>query len=85
MTFGSYNNQIINFNYLLNEAQFKGSTLFTVIFAVGFIVGCISCSVFWLRASVSLMRAERKIKQLELQIKQNVNNPINTLSNPPKT
>ena len=61
VTLGAQNDQLVTFNYLLAQGEFRISTLLAVLFAAGFAIG-------WLRVRVSLARADRKIKRLEQQI-----------------
>lgn len=68
VTLGAQNDQVVNFNYLLAQGEFRISTLLAVLFAAGFAIGWLICGLFWLRVRVSLARAERKIKRLEHQI-----------------
>ncbi len=67
VTFGAHNDQVVTFNYLLAQGEYRVSTLMTVLFAMGFILGWIICGLFYLRVRIALMRAERKIKRLEQQ------------------
>ncbi|MFT4466250.1 MAG: LapA family protein [Sodalis sp. (in: enterobacteria)] len=64
VTFGAHNDQVVTFNYLLAQSQFRVSTLLTSLFAAGGVI----CGLFWLRTRVALMRAERKVKRLEQQL-----------------
>ena len=68
VTLGAQNDQLVTFNYLLAQGEFRISTLLAVLFAAGFAIGWLICGLFWLRVRVSLVRAERKIKRLEHQI-----------------
>ncbi|WP_406703878.1 LapA family protein [Sodalis sp.] len=68
VTFGAHNDQVVTFNYLLAQSQFRVSTLLTSLFAAGFVIGWVICGLFWLRTRVALMRAERKVKRLEQQL-----------------
>ncbi|RKQ38730.1 LapA family protein [Enterobacter sp. R1(2018)] len=68
VTLGAQNDQVVNFNYLLAQGEYRVSTLLATLFAAGFIIGWLICSLFWLRVRLSLARAERKIKRLEQQI-----------------
>ncbi|MBV8041684.1 LapA family protein [Pluralibacter sp.] len=68
VTLGAQNDQVVTFNYLLAQGEFRISTLLAVLFAAGFAIGWLVCGLFWLRLRVSLLRAERKIKRLEQQI-----------------
>jgi len=67
VTFGAHNDQIITFNYLLAQGQYRVSTLLTWMFALGLVLGWVICGLFYLRVRFSLMRAERRIKRLEQQ------------------
>ncbi|KYP97515.1 membrane protein [Sodalis-like endosymbiont of Proechinophthirus fluctus] len=67
VTFGAHNDQVVTFNYLLAQNQFRVSTLLTSLFAAGFVIGWVICGLFCLRTRVALMRAERKVKRLEQQ------------------
>ncbi|AIR62504.1 LapA family protein [Cedecea neteri] len=68
ITLGAQNDQVVNFNYLLAQGEYRVSSLLATLFAAGFIIGWLICGLFWLRVRVSLARAERKIKRLEQQV-----------------
>ena len=57
VTLGAQNDQLVTFNYLLAQGEFRISTLLAVLFAVGFAIGWLVCGLFWLRVRVSLLRA----------------------------
>ncbi|WP_188471719.1 LapA family protein [Hafnia psychrotolerans] len=68
ITLGAHNDQVVTFNYLLAQGDYRVSTLLAVLFATGFILGWVICGLFYLRVRLSLGRAQRKIKRLEQQI-----------------
>nr|WP_246545138.1 LapA family protein [Photorhabdus hainanensis] len=70
VTLGSNNDQVVTFNYLIAKGNYSVSTLLAVLFASGFVLGWVICGLFYLRARLSLGRAERKIKRLEAQLEQ---------------
>ncbi|MFH8134640.1 LapA family protein [Pantoea osteomyelitidis] len=70
VTLGAHNDQIITFNYLLAQGEFRISTLLAVLFGAGFVLGWAICGLFWLRVRVSLGNAQRKVKRLQQQIEQ---------------
>ncbi|MBT9433234.1 LapA family protein [Candidatus Sodalis endolongispinus] len=78
VTFGAHNDQVVTFNYLLAQSQFRVSTLLTSLFAAGFVIGWFICGLFWLRTRVALMRSERKVKRLEQQLA-----PLETVTTAP--
>ncbi|EOS93332.1 lipopolysaccharide assembly protein LapA domain-containing protein [Erwinia tracheiphila] len=63
ITLGAHNDQVISFNYLLAQGEFRISTLVATLFAVGFILGWAICGLFWLRLWVSLAHTQRKLKR----------------------
>ncbi|ARF50418.1 LapA family protein [Pantoea stewartii] len=71
VTLGAHNDQVITFNYLLAQGDFRISTLLATLFGVGFLLGWVICGLFWLRVRVSLANAQRKIKRLQAQVDQN--------------
>src|SRR5476651_2259574 len=68
ITLGAHNDQVVTFNYLLAQCDYRVSTLLAVLFATGFVLGWVICGLFYLRVRLSLGRAQRKIKRLEQQI-----------------
>jgi len=68
MSLGAYNNQVITFNYLLAQGEYRVSTLLVALFTIGFLLGWIICALSYLQVYISLSKARRKIKQLELQL-----------------
>ena len=68
ITLGAQNDQVVNFNFLVVQGEYRVSTLLAILFAAGFILGWLICSLFWLRVRLSLVRAERKVKRLEQQV-----------------
>ncbi|KFD18855.1 inner membrane protein [Tatumella ptyseos ATCC 33301] len=67
ITLGAKNDQIVTFNYLLAQGDFRVSTLLASLFGAGFILGWVICGLFWLRMRLALSHARRKIKRLEAQ------------------
>ncbi|MFP3014285.1 MAG: LapA family protein [Arsenophonus sp.] len=76
--FGSHNNQIVTFNYLITKSKYQISTLLSVIFASGFLFGCIICGIFYARLLILLLNRKRKIKKLENQLSELYKNKHDT-------
>lgn len=68
ITLGAQNDQVVHFNFLIAQGEYRVSTLLSALFAGGFILGWLICSLFWLRVRLSLARADRKVKRLEQQV-----------------
>lgn len=77
VTLGAHNDQVVTFNYLLAQGEFRVSTLLASLFAAGFLLGWAICGLFWLRVRVSLAHAQRKIKRLQQQLGQ-TEEPVTT-------
>nr|WP_208760481.1 LapA family protein [Yersinia mollaretii] len=67
VTLGANNDQVVTFNYLLAQGEYRVSTLLATLFAAGLVLGWVICGLFYLRVRILLGRAERKIKRLESQ------------------
>lgn len=60
VTLGAHNDQVVNFNYLVAQGDYRVSTLLATLFGGGFVLGWIICGLFYLRTRIALGRAERK-------------------------
>ena len=67
VTLGAHNDQVVAFNYLIAQGEYRLSTLLATLFAAGFILGWVICGLFYVRVRLGLVRAERKIRRLEQQ------------------
>lgn len=70
VTLGAHNDQVVSFNYLVAQGDYRVSTLLAALFGAGFVLGWVICGLFYLRTRIALGRAERKFKRLELQLEQ---------------
>lgn len=77
ITLGAHNDQVVSFNYLLAQGQYRVSTLVATLFAAGFVLGWAICGLFWLRLRVSLANSQRKLKRLQQQLGQ-AEEPVTT-------
>ena len=78
VTLGAHNDQIVSFNYLIAQGEYRISTLLASLFGAGFVLGWAICGLFWLRVRLSLANAQRKLKRLQ----QNVQTENTTPSHP---
>lgn len=65
-TFSAHNDQVVTVNYLIAQSNYKLSSLLAVLFSAGFLLGFITCGIFYLRIRIALKRAEYKIQKLTL-------------------
>lgn len=75
-TLGAHNDQVVTFNYLVAQGEYRVSTLLATLFGGGFVLGWIVCGLFYLRTRIALDRAERKIKRLALQLAKPTSLPV---------
>ncbi|NBI13429.1 DUF1049 domain-containing protein [[Haemophilus] felis] len=68
VTIGANNDQIIAFNYIFAQTEFRLSTLVALLFGLGLILGWLITGFFYLKLKVKNMSLARKIKRQELQI-----------------
>ncbi|SFM95675.1 putative membrane protein [Izhakiella capsodis] len=65
ITLGAQNDQVVTFNFLLAQGEFRISTLLATLFGSGFLLGWAICGLFWLRVRMQLAHSQRKLKRLQ--------------------
>lgn len=65
ITIGTNNNQIVDFDYLIDQGQFRLSRLLGILLSVGFILGWILTGFFYVKVRLKLNTVQRKLKKLE--------------------
>ncbi|AUX93598.1 LapA family protein [Mixta gaviniae] len=73
VTLGAHNDQVVSFNFLIAQGEYRISTLLASLFGAGFVLGWAICGLFWLRVRVALANAQRKLKRLQQQTVQTEN------------
>ncbi|WP_439256841.1 LapA family protein [Lonepinella sp. BR2271] len=68
ITVGANNDQVITFNYIVAESEFKLSTLVAILFGLGLILGWLITGIFYLRIKIKNMALSRQIKRQTQQI-----------------
>ncbi|MDH2926934.1 LapA family protein [Lonepinella koalarum] len=68
ITVGANNDQVITFNYIVAESDFKLSTLVAILFGLGLILGWLITGIFYLRIKIKNMTLARQIKRQTQQI-----------------
>ncbi|VEB86092.1 Inner membrane protein yciS [Proteus mirabilis] len=58
MTLGSNNDQVITFNYLIAQGEYRISTLLATLFGVGFVLGWIVSGVFLLASTFIISKSK---------------------------
>lgn len=65
ITFGANNNQIVEFNYFINQREFRLSTLLAILLASGFLLGWFTTGIFYITTRLKLTATQRKLKKME--------------------
>lgn len=68
LTLGSQNQEIVNFNYLIAQGEFRLSSLFGIVFGMGFVLGWFIFGLLYLKArmSTSMLKKQLNRQQKEL-------------------
>ncbi len=68
VTVGANNDQVITFNYIVAQSDFKLSTLVAILFGLGLILGWLITGLFYLKLKLKNMGLARQIKRQTQQI-----------------
>ncbi|STO93629.1 inner membrane protein [Haemophilus pittmaniae] len=68
ITVGANNDQMITFNYIFAENQFRLSTLVAILFGFGLILGWLLTGIFYLKLKIKTMALTRQVKRQAAQI-----------------
>ncbi|ELX7502499.1 DUF1049 domain-containing protein [Vibrio fluvialis] len=63
LAFGSQNQEIVTFNYLLAQGEFHLSTLLGSVFVVGFLIAWIIFGSMHLKSQLEIRKLNRKLKK----------------------
>ncbi|KXF82185.1 LapA family protein [Enterovibrio coralii] len=68
LALGTQNQEVVNFNYLLAQGEFKLSLLLGIVFGTGFLLGWLICGMLYLKArmSASMLRKQVNKQRQEL-------------------
>lgn len=65
ITFGANNDQIVTFNYLINQHNFRLSTLLALLLGFGFILGWLLTGIFYIAIRFRLNMMQRRLRKIE--------------------
>ncbi|HHT7855922.1 LapA family protein [Pasteurella multocida] len=68
ITIGANNDQIISFNYMIAQSEFRLSTLVAILFGLGLILGWLISAIFYIKLKLKNMSLTRQLKRQTLQI-----------------
>ena len=68
ITVGANNDQVITFNYVFAQSDFKLSTLVAILFGFGLILGWLITGIFYLKIKLKNLALTRQVKRLNQQV-----------------
>lgn len=68
ITIGANNDQVITFNYMFAESEFKLSTLVAILFGFGLILGWFITGFFYIKLKLKNIVLNRQVKRQTQQI-----------------
>lgn len=63
LTLGSQNQEMVNFNYLVAQGNFKLSWLLGMVFGIGFMLGWLICGMLYLKERMSRMMLKKQVNK----------------------
>ena len=80
VTLGAHNDQVVNFNYLVAQGDYRVSTLLATLFGAGFVLGWIICGLFYLRTRIALAAPSARSKGWSCSLSSPLNRRLSPLS-----
>lgn len=74
ITLGANNDQSVIFNYLIDQTEFRLSTLLAILFGSGFVLGWLLTGIFFLRVKLKLVSVQRKLNKVQKMYDDEVSN-----------
>lgn len=68
VTIGANNDQLITFNYIFAQSEFRLSTLVAILFGLGLILGWLVTGIFYLKLKLKNIALNRRVKRQTQQI-----------------
>ncbi|WP_434359792.1 lipopolysaccharide assembly protein LapA domain-containing protein [Parasalinivibrio latis] len=68
LALGSVNQELVGFNFLAAQGEFRLSTLLGGAFGLGFILGWLVCGLLYLRARFSARRLQKQVNKQQQEL-----------------
>ena len=68
ITIGANNDQLITFNYVIAQSEWRLSTLVAILFGFGLILGWLITGIFYLKIKLQNIALNRRVKRQSQQI-----------------
>lgn len=76
LALGSQNQEMVNFNYLVAQGEFRLSWLFGAVFGMGFILGWIICGLLYLKAKMSTSMLKKQLHRQQQELDKLRTDPV---------
>ncbi|STQ76433.1 LapA family protein [Grimontia hollisae] len=63
LALGAQNQEVVNFNYLVAQGEFRLSLLLGVVFGIGFALGWLICGMLYLKARMSAAMLKKQVNK----------------------
>ncbi|ODP98705.1 MULTISPECIES: LapA family protein [Salinivibrio] len=61
LALGAQNQDVVNFNYLIAQGEFRLSVILGIVFVMGFGIGWLICGALYLKARVTARRLRKQV------------------------
>ncbi|PKF50550.1 LapA family protein [Enterovibrio nigricans] len=76
LALGTQNQEVVNFNYLLAQGEFKLSLLLGIVFGTGFALGWLICGMLYLKAKMSASMLKKQVNKQRQELDKLRTDPV---------
>ncbi|WP_163390121.1 LapA family protein [Enterovibrio norvegicus] len=76
LALGAQNQEVVNFNYLVAQGEFRLSLLLGVVFGTGFAFGWLICGMLYLRARMSTAVLRKQVNKQRQELDKLRTDPV---------
>ncbi|MDD1781771.1 lipopolysaccharide assembly protein LapA domain-containing protein [Enterovibrio sp. ZSDZ35] len=76
LALGTQNQEVVNFNYLLAQGEFKLSLLLGIVFGTGFALGWLICGLLYLKAKMSASMLRKQVNKQRQELDKLRTDPV---------
>ncbi len=69
LAIGAQNQEVVNFNYLIAQGEFKQSILLGIVFGAGFIFGWVICGFLYLKSRMTATMLRKQVNRQSQEMK----------------
>lgn len=76
LALGAQNQDVVSFNYLIAQGDFRLSILLGIVFALGFIIGWLICGLLYLKARMSVRGLRKQVDKQRKELDKLRTDPV---------